>query len=56
MPKPICAWLRAETPAKGELKKAQATARKALLKNMPLSDIAEFTGLSEAEIEALRRG
>lgn len=39
----------------GALKKAQETARKALQKNIPLSDIAELTGLSEAEIEALRR-
>ncbi|HMX27959.1 MAG TPA: Rpn family recombination-promoting nuclease/putative transposase [Blastocatellia bacterium] len=40
--------------AKGELKKAQAMARKALLKNLPLSDIADLTGLSEEEISALR--
>ncbi len=34
--------------------KALEVARKALRKNMPLSDIAEITDLSEAEIEALR--
>ncbi len=38
----------------GEQKKAIEVARKALEKNMPPSDIAELTGLSEAEIKALR--
>ena len=38
----------------GEAKKAVAVARKALQKNMPVSEIADLTGLSEAEIETLR--
>ena len=38
----------------GELRKAQETARKALRQNLPLAQIAELTGLTEAEIEALR--
>jgi predicted transposase/invertase (TIGR01784 family) len=42
--------------ARGEQKKAIAVARIALAKkkNMPLAEIVELTGLTEAEIEALR--
>jgi predicted transposase/invertase (TIGR01784 family) len=39
----------------GEMKKALETARKLLQKNMPLSDIADVTGLSEEEIAALQQ-
>ena len=38
----------------GRNEKAIEVARKALEKNLPLTDIAELTGLSEEEIEALR--
>jgi predicted transposase/invertase (TIGR01784 family) len=38
----------------GRTEKTLEFARKALAKNMPLADIAELTGLSEAELEALR--
>ncbi len=39
----------------GEMKKAIETARKLLQRNMPLSDVAEITGLSEETINALRQ-
>ena len=39
----------------GETKKALETATKLLQKKMSLSDIAEVTGLSEEEINALRQ-
>ncbi|HMV48198.1 MAG TPA: Rpn family recombination-promoting nuclease/putative transposase [Blastocatellia bacterium] len=45
---------RAEGVEIGERKKALETARKALRKNLSVDDIAEMTGLTEAEIEALR--
>jgi predicted transposase/invertase (TIGR01784 family) len=38
----------------GRNEKAIEVARKALEKNLPLTDIAELTGLSEEEIEVLR--
>jgi len=48
-----------EGEAKGKLEgrneKAIEAARKALEKNLPLTDIAELTGLSEEEIAALRQ-
>ena len=44
----------AEGLAEGELKKARETARKLLQRNLPVSEIAEITGLSEAEVQALQ--
>lgn len=41
--------------AQGEAKKANEVVRKALLINISLSDIAQITGLSEAEIEVLQK-
>ncbi|MGH9848100.1 MAG: PD-(D/E)XK nuclease family transposase, partial [Blastocatellia bacterium] len=40
---------------KGRNEKAIEVARKALAKNLSLAEIAELTGLSEEEIEALRQ-
>lgn len=45
---------RAEGVEIGELKRARETARKALLRNIPISEIAEITGLTEEEIAELQ--
>ena len=45
---------RAEGIEIGELKRARESARKALLRNMPISEIAEITGLTEEEIADLQ--
>ena len=44
-----------EAEVKSELKKALEIARNLLKKNMPWQDIAEVTGLSKEEINALRQ-
>ena len=44
----------AEGKVKESEEKVKGMARKALRKNMPLAEVAELTGLTEAEIEALR--
>ena len=46
---------RAEGKVEGRNEKAIEVARKGLKRNMPLADIADLTGLSEAEIAALQQ-
>ncbi|MDR0842348.1 MAG: hypothetical protein LBP68_02890, partial [Acidobacteriota bacterium] len=47
---------REEARAEGEKLKAQAIARNAMKKNLPIEDIADITGLSREEVEKLRTG
>ena len=42
--------------ARGEAKGIASTARRMLVRGVPLEQVVDFTGLSLGEVEALRRG